>query len=227
MNVLYEYNKKIFLSLYLVVVLFQPWCGIPPLMSDLQKPSSRRQAQQKSHISQREKEKKRWREGSQEVLNLENAWAEENWDVEQNDKGSGEKVKEDAEKDLEIKQSLTMSDEVNVKKAEPTTVSCEEQVGISKINMPLSGIETSLSSPTHRNTPQGENIGTSLSSPTHHNTPQGENIETGHLISDEVAEQLKSNSSKHNVALLQENGFYDTSGVWYPSSKPLNFHRSL
>ena len=212
MNVLYEYNKKIFLSLYLVVVLFQPWCGIPPLMSDLRKPSSRRQAQQKSHISQREKEKKRWREGSQEVLNLENAWAEENWDVEQNDKGSGEKVKEDAEndqKDLEIKQSLTMSDEVNVKKAEPTTVSCEEQAGISKKNMPLSGIETSLSSPTH------------------HNTPQGENIETGHLISDEVAEQLKSNSSKHNVALLQENGFYDTSGVWYPSSKLLNFHRSL
>ena len=162
-------------------VYFQPWCGVPPLMDEFKKSSNRMKAEKKSsHNSRKENE----REGEmdemkacQDALDLENAWAEEDWDCNDDDDSSQNVDKDSSMISENVIESVCDNNDIST-----------------NVLSPLDG-----------------NVASPSSNEQNNMDPE---ISTG----DEVCKQPKLNNN-HNI----ENGFYDVSGVWYPSSKIFPF----
>lgn len=171
---------------------FQPWCGVPPLMDDIKKPS-RKQTQKISNNNQKDNERERDKtQVYQDALDLEKIWAEEDWDCNDDD-GDNQNRVENEVKDVTIEENST-----SLMNGEKAVVSvCEDE-----------DISTNVSSPLNDNT-------ASPFSPSSNDLPQKQIIETEVVTDDEGYEQPRPNSSEHGI----ENGFYDVSGIWYPSSK--------
>ena len=209
-----------------ILFIFQPWCGIPPLRKEFRKPISKKQTRSHQPYSQTRSSGARsptlFYDESRSIVTrveslphtsserkarakqMEEMWAEENWDEE---KPTTPTPIEDTNKSPVPGKSEEDTLQIHsdpIENRDDDDASNTQSTG-EKADSPPNQTDNSGKSEVINKCEE--------KTQTNEDSTSTNKLERNHLHPE------KSKNDEVSKPLDQENGFYDASGIWYPSSK--------